>query len=116
MAEKTLIYMAGNRPAERLSELAFIKVVGETCASQACASVRARGNRGRDGTGPFFKVGLATATCAQVCVGAFMKTLTLKCVCKCACVHGLPRCSWSCDGEHCVREYGALPTFLFFLF
>lgn len=31
----------------------------------------------------FFKVGLATHSCMQVCVGVFMNTHALKCVCKC---------------------------------
>lgn len=77
-----------------------------------CVCVATEGATAR---GLFLKVGLATATCAQVCAGAFMKTLALKCVCKCAYVHGLPRCSWSCDAEHCVREYGSpvyAPLFL----
>lgn len=34
----------------------------------------------------FSKVGLATNSCMKVCVGVFMKTHALKCVCKCVCV------------------------------
>lgn len=70
------------------------------------------GNSERDGR-RHFKVGLATSTCMQVCAGAFMKTLALKCVCKrvCvrACVRGARTCS--CDAEHCVEKPVYRPYF-----
>lgn len=89
---RTLIYMAGNRPAwtSKSPHWDWIERVILMCGLcvcvclPACGSVR-RKERGGDSRG-FFKVGLATNSCMQVCVGVFTKTHALKCVCKCVCL------------------------------